>query len=199
MVGAPAAFPESVEPADRALRRLQDEMWSRRRQLERQVHDGAALRLSALTLRLGLIPHKSVRELQEQLNAALQELRAVAAQLYPPLLGVAGVGPAVTELAHRENLDLEMVASEDRFGEVVEGTIYFALAQWLGSGVGVSQRARVSLYRDQNDHLVMTVAPFSVQQLTAIRNHVRPLDGWVEIVQSGASDEDSMMVCVPCA
>ena len=82
-----------------------------RRDLERQLHDGAALRISALTLRLGLLRHRrpddeqefqaAVDELQDELHQVLQELRDVAGRLYPPLLDEAGLGPALREAAGR--------------------------------------------------------------------------------------------------
>src|SRR5690349_14531912 len=85
--------------------------WRDRRALERRLHDGAALRISALTLRLGLLRHArargdtafdaAVEELQDELHLVLQELRDVEGRLYPPLLDEAGLGPALREAAAR--------------------------------------------------------------------------------------------------
>src|SRR5919106_1723338 len=59
----------------------------------RQLHDGAALRISALSLQLGLFRHRvpeaepdlhaSIEGLQDELHAVLQELRDVAGKIYP--------------------------------------------------------------------------------------------------------------------
>jgi signal transduction histidine kinase len=66
----------------------------RRRQLEQQLHDGPALRLAALSLRLGLCSHQAgddngLRECLDEspgrLHTVLQELRNVASQIYPPV------------------------------------------------------------------------------------------------------------------
>ncbi|HEV7450200.1 MAG TPA: histidine kinase, partial [Pseudonocardiaceae bacterium] len=90
------------EPQDEAGRRRERDQWLRRRFLQRQLHDGAALRISALTLHLGLLRHRTppdgqavqdcIGELQDELHAALDELREVAAKIYPPLLDEAGLG-----------------------------------------------------------------------------------------------------------
>jgi len=47
------------EPVVEACRRKHQDRWRCRRLLQRQLHDGAALRISALTLRLGLIEHRA--------------------------------------------------------------------------------------------------------------------------------------------
>src|SRR5688572_20909599 len=83
-------------PARDARLRAEREQWQRRRRLERQLHDGAALRISALSLQLGLFRHRvpegepdlhaSIDGLQDELHAVLQELRDVAGKIYPPLL-----------------------------------------------------------------------------------------------------------------
>jgi Histidine kinase len=76
------------QPVAEACRRKHQDRWRRRRLLQRQLHDGAALRISALTLRLGLLEHRaapngqavqdSIGELQDELHTVLEELRDVA-------------------------------------------------------------------------------------------------------------------------
>jgi Histidine kinase len=118
----------------RAVARRQ---WLRRRDLERQLHDGAALRISALALRLGLLRHvpcdgeqgfrRAVEDLQDELHEVLQELRDVAGRLYPPLLDEAGLGPALREVAGRSAVPVRVDAPAERFGPAVEGAAYFAV------------------------------------------------------------------------
>ena len=117
------------------------EPWRRRRHLERQLHDGASLRISALALRLGLLRGQApadevtwrdtIAEVQDQLHAVLQELREVERQLYPPALDEAGLDPALRELADRYGTRLELDIEGSRFGRQVEGAAYFAVADWL--------------------------------------------------------------------
>src|SRR5690348_10280132 len=115
--------------------------WRDRRALERRLHDGAALRISALTLRLGLLRHArargdtafdaAVEELQDELHLVLQELRDVEGRLYPPLLDEAGLGPALREAAARCPVPVHVDALGDRFGPAAEGAAYFALLRCL--------------------------------------------------------------------
>jgi hypothetical protein len=113
--------------------------WQRRMQLERQLHDGASLRVSALSLRLGLLRRHSpdeafqraVSEVQDELHTVLDELRAVAGQIYPTLLDQAGLGPALRELADQAGLAVTVRAGEHRFGTAAEGAGYFAVADVL--------------------------------------------------------------------
>src|SRR5687768_18056467 len=97
-LGAPPG-PASAKPAagsddEGRARRTAQEQWVRLRHLERQLHDGAALRISALALRLGMLRHRmppdeqqfqaAVEAIQDELHLVLQELRDVAGMLYPP-------------------------------------------------------------------------------------------------------------------
>jgi hypothetical protein len=111
--------------------------WRDRRALERRLHDGAALRISALALRLGLLRHAlargddefdaAVEALQDELHLVLQELRDVEGRLYPPLLDEAGLGPALREAAARCPVPVRVDAVDERFGPAAEGAAYFAL------------------------------------------------------------------------
>ena len=61
-------------PARDARLRAEREQWLRRRRLERQLHDGAALRISALSLQLGLFRHR-VPEAEPDLHASIEGLQ----------------------------------------------------------------------------------------------------------------------------
>src|SRR3954468_4599625 len=120
-----------VDPRDAdGVRRRAGEHWKRRRDLERQLHDGPALRLAALSMRLGLFAQKlrdgtgelerDIEDLQGQLHTVLQELRVIADRIYPPLLQEAGLGPALRELAGGVPVNVRVHAVDDRFGPAVE-------------------------------------------------------------------------------
>lgn len=101
--------------------RWTEDQWLRRQRLERQLHDGAALRLSALSLQLGVLHHRahgagcgwpeSISELQDELHTALQELREVAANIYPPVLDEAGLAEALRELAAQTDVSMTVTTS----------------------------------------------------------------------------------------
>jgi Histidine kinase len=177
------------------------EPWRRRRQLERQLHDGASLRISALALRLGLLRGQApvdevtwrdtIAEVQDQLHAVLQELREVERQLYPPALDEAGLGPALRELADRYGTRLELDIEGSRFGRQVEGAAYFAVADWLDCRGPGRPETRVAVRREQPD-LVLALSPFQAQQLAWVRLHT------VEVGGRETWENGTLWVRIPC-
>jgi hypothetical protein len=201
---APLVFGDD-EARVRATARRQ---WLRRRDLERQLHDGAALRISALTLRLGLLRHpvagsehdfrEAVEDLQEELHVVLQELREIAGRLYPPLLDEAGLGPALREVAGRATVPVRIDAPDERFGAAVEGAAYFALLGCLAGSppdrsaavVNASAPTRPAsesgppidvVIRRDNDTLVLLVAGVDACQADTVLDAVRLLGGTVAV------------------
>lgn len=180
---------ETREILDQEQRRAESDQWLRRRQLERKLHDGAALRISALALRVGLLRHQgtpaeveqwrgSVGEIQDELHAVLQELREIAADIYPPLLDQAGLGPALLELADRRGSDLRVSIGPDRFGPVAEGAAYFAVAEWLAACPEATEPVHIAISRDRDD-LVVTIRPVASCHQVYLQTHARPLGGTV--------------------
>lgn len=196
-----------AEAPDRAQHRKETAKWLRRRQLERQLHDGASLRISALTLRLGLLCHKGpadrdwqrcIMEIQDELHAALQELRDVAARIYPPLLDEAGLGPALRELADRRGTTA-VVTGKDRFGPIAEGAAYFAIAEWLNTRPAGRNTIRVDVHREKDD-LVMCISPTAPDLLCSLLDHARPLGGVAYPTPHDAegSDPGTITMRIPC-
>src|SRR5437588_10651632 len=107
---------QAVRPEPGTVPRFDEAAWARHRRLERQLHDGPALRLAALSLRLGLrsarapVDQQSLRDcisgVQDELHAVLQELREVANEIYPPLLDTAGLGAALEAVAERHGMPM---------------------------------------------------------------------------------------------
>ena len=84
-----------------------------RRRLERNLHDGAQQRLVslALTLRMAARRHGEDGDLSragEELTLALQELRELARGIHPAVLTERGLEPAVSRLASRAPLPVEV-------------------------------------------------------------------------------------------
>lgn len=195
--------------------------WLGRRALERQLHDGAALRISALALRLGLLRHTvpgagpdfraTVEDLQDELHVVLQELRDVAGLLYPPLLDDAGLGPALREVAARSPVPVHVDAPDERFGAAVEGAAYFALVGCLpGPGRGDGPRpvgpVDVVVRRD-GEHLVLLVSGVDACHAGGVHDGVRLLGGTVSVGPAPvgpapvgpAPDAGPITVRIPCA
>ncbi|MGB9280774.1 MAG: histidine kinase [Pseudonocardiaceae bacterium] len=198
------------EPPVQEYRRKERDQWLRRRLLERQLHDGAALRISALTLRLGLLRQgalpdgRSVQdcidELQDELHAVLEELRAVAGQIYPPLLDEAGLGPALQEVAERCARPFAVVASGERFGPAAEGAAYFAVAQCLAALPADAPTVDVVLRRE-NDELVLSVSGVEACHAELMDHQTWPLGGTVKVVSPAAGDRSGISTItarIPC-
>jgi hypothetical protein len=200
--------PESPESPEQAQRRVEVARWLARRRLERTLHDGASLRISALALRIGLLRHQEstdrehwrtgVGEIQDELHAVLQELRELSASIYPPLLDQAGLGPALHELADQNGLDLRIDADGTRFGPVAEGAAYYGIAQWLANR---REDAPVALVlRREDNELVLSVQPMDAAQLGHLLDHARPLGGVVYPTTPQAGDQRAGMITmrIPC-
>ena len=187
------------------LRRMAQRQWAARRDLERRLHDGAALRVSALTLRLGLLSHlhpdeaqdlrAAVEGLQDELHLVLQELRDIAGRLYPPLLDEAGLGPALREAAGRYAVPVRIDAPDERFGPDVEGAVYFAVLGCLPDGTATPVEVVI---RREADVLRVLVSGVDACHAGTVHDGVRLLGGTVAVGESPAGDA-LITVRIPCA
>jgi len=113
------------------------------RRLERDIHDGPQQRLVRLAMELGRAQHhfdskpEAVREALAdaivQAQEALDELRALSRGIAPPILVDRGLGEAVTALAARSTIPVELDATplDRRLDAAVETAAYFVIAEAL--------------------------------------------------------------------
>ncbi len=116
-----------------------------RRQVERDLHDGAQQRLLTVALALKLARGQLGRSAPEQiaalldeagdeLSGALHELRELARGIYPVLLTDAGLGPAIEELAQRSPIPATVLAvPPGRLPGPVEQAAYFVVSEALAN------------------------------------------------------------------
>lgn len=128
-----------------------------RRQIERNLHDGAQQHLVALTVNVGLarkmaeVDPKASAEILDQLGEglkeAVQELRALAHGIYPPLLVDRGIEEALRSAASRCVLPTEVVASGlQRFSPEQEAAVYFCCMEALqNAGKHAGEAATVTV------------------------------------------------------
>jgi signal transduction histidine kinase len=136
---------ESVEAYDqlRASRtRIVEAGLRERRRLERNLHDGAQQRLVSLSLQLRLA-QRALRDdpgraedmlaaAGEELDLALEELRELARGLHPAVLTDRGLEPALSSLADRAPIPVEITgAPAERFDPALEAALYFVVAESL--------------------------------------------------------------------
>ncbi|MFC5286450.1 histidine kinase [Actinokineospora guangxiensis] len=92
--------------------------------LERALHDGPALRASALALELGLlavtvtdpVERKRLDAAQDTVQDVIDDLRAMGEVLYPPVLAGSGLEPALRAVAERQDLAMTIDMAVDAGG-----------------------------------------------------------------------------------
>jgi signal transduction histidine kinase len=137
-----------------------------RRRLERDLHDGAQQRLVSLSLRLSLLatrvaPGSEVERLlggaQEELAAALKELRDLAHGLHPAALTDHGLPAALTALAARATLPVDLgVDLGERPAEAVEVAAYYVVSECLANiaKYAHAERAAVTVAEESGELVV---------------------------------------------
>jgi signal transduction histidine kinase len=107
-----------------------------RREIERNLHDGAQQHLVAMAVKLGLFAQLAeedpaavgplLAELKTEVQATVDELRELAHGIYPPLLRDHGLGEALRAAGNRATLPTKVtVAVARRFDPGVEAAVYF--------------------------------------------------------------------------
>jgi signal transduction histidine kinase len=132
-------------------RRLVEAQDAERRRIERNLHDGAQQQLIALAIQLGLLAEsaddpdlirQTIPDLKAQLSAALDDLRALARGIYPPLLAEQGLVMALRAQAARSPVPVVLEADEvGRYRQDAESTVYFCTLEALQN---VAKHARAS-------------------------------------------------------
>ena len=141
-----------------------------RRRLERNLHDGAQQRLVSLALQLRMVEgsfeanptraRQDLAEAREQLKYALDELRELARGIHPAILTDGGLARALSALAHRAPLPVEIDdVPDERLPEPVEAAAYYLIAEAI---TNVAKHANathvaVSVRRDDGRVLVRVV------------------------------------------
>lgn len=140
-------FVNLTRAADESDRRRSDAIDVQERDLrriERDLHDGPQARLVALGLQLGRAERSItddpagartlVREAREQVSDALAELRDLVRGIRPPVLTDRGLDAAVTSLADRMAIPVDVHSDlNGRLPDSVETTAYFVVAESLAN------------------------------------------------------------------
>jgi signal transduction histidine kinase len=133
-----------------------------RRRIERNLHDGAQQYLVALSVKVRLLDQLSdkdppraralMEQLQSDVKAAIEELRALAHGIYPPLLSSRGLGEALTAAARHASLPVRVEADGlGRHPPEVEAAVYFCCVEALqnaGKHAGEGASAQVRLWEE---------------------------------------------------
>ena len=133
--------PKRAEQELRASRaRLVEVADAERRRIQRNLHDGAQQRLTAVLLTLGRLREwgdgrdELLAQAIEELARGLEEVRELAAGLHPSVLSERGLAAALKALALRAPLPVELEALPDRrLSEQVEAGAYYVVAESLAN------------------------------------------------------------------
>lgn len=119
-----------------------------RREVERNLHDGAQQRLLGVVLSLRLEEQRVAErdpefaaylaQVGQELTAAVDELRELSSGLHPSILD-RGLGPAIEALAERSPVPVEVEADVGRCDPAVEAAAHYVVSECL---VNVARHAR---------------------------------------------------------
>ncbi|TMF74793.1 MAG: sensor histidine kinase [Chloroflexi bacterium] len=133
-----------------------------RRRIERNLHDGAQQHLVALAVKVRLLeqfaerdPERArslMKQLQDDVTSAIEELRSLAHGIYPPLLSSAGLGVAMSAACRRAPLPASLKADGvARHAPEIEAAVYFCCLEALQNAAkhaGPEASARVRIWED---------------------------------------------------
>jgi signal transduction histidine kinase len=194
------------------------------RRIERDLHDGTQAQLVSLAMRIGIAkqtmsedPEKAAKLLDDARDGAEQamnELRGVLRTMYPPILADRGLAGAVSALAARCPLPVDLRIGD--LGEVpaaVEAAAYFVVAESLTNVTKHSAAGHVELQLERRGaelYLAVTDdgiggARVSEQSdllgrgtgLHGMLHRVQAIDGHLEL-QSPIGGPTTVEVILPC-
>jgi signal transduction histidine kinase len=141
----------TIDELRASRRRLVEAQDAERRKIERNLHDGAQQQLIALAIQLGLLAEaaddpalirQAIPDLKAQLSAALDDLRALARGIYPPLLADQGLIVALRAQVNRSAVPVVLEADGiGRYSPDAESTVYFCALEALQN---VAKHARAT-------------------------------------------------------
>jgi signal transduction histidine kinase len=197
-----AAAAERARELQERRARAVDESAARLRRIERDLHDGAQVRLAALAMTLGEIKENLEQGMDDDRTLALAgaahqnakdtlaELRDLARGIHPPVLD-RGLGPALGILAGTSAIPVGLtVALTERPSPAIEAMAYFCAAELLANATKHSGASRVTVsVREQDSGLVMSVTDdgdggarlLPGGGLAGLRERVQTVDGRLEV------------------
>ncbi len=158
------ALVKRASELEQSRRRLVDAQDVERRRLERELNEGAQQQVVALKVQLGLAGQQALAEgadtaaaliaqIASETQDAIEQIRALANGIYPPLLEAEGLEAAVTALA--DVAPVEVLVETDMSGRhplPTEGAVYFCISEALTNAVKHGQAPiRIELSDDTSE------------------------------------------------
>ena len=170
-----------------------------RRQLERNLHDGAQQRLVALSVALRLAQGKLadpeaageiLDRAGDELARALEELRELARGIHPAVLTDRGLGAALRSLAERAPIPVELSTLDRRLPVHIEAAAYYVVSEAVTNVVKHARASSVEVRLDAPDgSLVIQISddgvggadPSGGSGLRGLADRVAVFDGRLEV------------------
>lgn len=212
------ALVERVDELTRTRHGALDVQARQLRAIERDLHDGAQVRLVALSMQLGRAEARLedagdaqtlalVRGARDEASAAIGELRDLARGIAPPVLADRGLAAAADALGRRSASPVEVDAVlGERPAPVVESAAYFVIAESLTNASkhvpGVPVRVTLRETAGVLDVQIADEGPGGADAegsgLTGLRHRVEALDGRLTVL-SGPGIGTTVRAELPCA
>ena len=154
-----AELQATIDDLRASRRRLVQAQDDERKRIERNLHDGAQQQLVALSIQLGLLNgvaddpgevRKLTGQLRSGVRAALDDLRALARGIYPPVLADQGLRAALQAQADRAPMPVLVDADGiGRFSRDAETTLYFCILEALQNVAKYAQASMTTVTLNQ--------------------------------------------------
>jgi signal transduction histidine kinase len=196
--------PSKVDVLRETQARTVDIAMADRRQIERDLHDGAQQRLLSLGMDLGMALDKFdsdpdaarglVGDAHAELQRAIAELRNLARGIHPAVLTDRGLDAALSALAARSPVPVRLdVSLNERPPASVEATAYFIVAEALTNAARYSNATSATVtVRQQGDKLHIEVADNGVGGAEQ-----RPGGGLAGLADRASSVEGTLRISSP--
>jgi signal transduction histidine kinase len=199
-IGLNAELVRRAEQLRVSRRRLVASHDTERHRLERDLHDGAQQQVVAIKVKLGIARTLAEREgaaeveafvssLSETTQQAVDEMRAVAHGIYPPLLESEGLGVALTSASRTTSIPFDLeVETDHRYPRSVEETIYFCILETVARAIdGGASWVRVALAESPNTVRYTVHHDGTITTLLAVEDRVEAFGGQVAL-NSGTAE-----------
>lgn len=219
LLGPPRTEVLAQQVSDLSVRRdaAIDQAEADRRQLERDLHDGAQQRLVALAMDLGRArerfdadpagARRLVEEAHEEAKAALAELRDLARGIHPAVLTDRGLDAALSAVVARCPIPVDLrIDAPVRLPAPIESAAYFVVSEALANVAKHAHASRAQIWIVlQNNRLTVEVRDDGVggadiakgSGIAGLEQRVEALGGWMRVL-SPPKGPTSVMVEMPC-